>query len=68
MASDPATGLERGDSSYDFGTHLQQQLGVTRLELGECLTQYRPARRYPILLESVAVTRSDSAPFGLAAE
>jgi hypothetical protein len=42
-----------GDDS-DFAAHLQRRFGVTTYELGECLTQYRPSRAYPIVVSSEA--------------
>jgi hypothetical protein len=35
----------------DFGSHLQRCFGITSLELGECLTRYRPSRAYAIAVE-----------------
>jgi hypothetical protein len=43
-----------GADDSDFAAHLQRRFGVTSHELGECLTQYRPSRPYPILLSSEA--------------
>ncbi|MDQ2645444.1 MAG: hypothetical protein M3020_16620 [Myxococcota bacterium] len=40
------------DSIGDFTAHLQRRFGITRVELGECLTHYRPARTYSIVLGS----------------
>jgi hypothetical protein len=38
------------DSLGDFVAHLQERFGISRVELGECLTSYRPARAYSIVL------------------
>jgi hypothetical protein len=40
------------DPASDFGAHLQKRLGISRQELGECLTRYEPSRPYPINLGS----------------
>lgn len=38
------------DSIGDFVAHIQERFGISRVELGECLTSYRPARAYSIVL------------------
>jgi len=52
----PADSMETShdDSTGDFGAHLQRRFGISRVELGECLTRYRPARAYAILVEDDA--------------
>lgn len=47
------------DSIGDFTAHLQRRFGISRVELGECLTQYRPARAYSIVLGSDVPPQSE---------
>jgi hypothetical protein len=69
MAYDSMTGPDSSDSPSDFAAHLQRRLGISRLELGECLTQYKPARSYDIVFGSNdRVGSSLLSGFGLAAE
>lgn len=49
------------DSTGDFIAHLQERFGITRVELGECLTRYRPARSYSIVLGTESGQAPDSA-------
>jgi hypothetical protein len=69
MAHDSMTGSDSYDPCSDFAAHLQRRLGISRLELGECLTQYKPARSYDIVFGSNERAQGDLASgCGLAAE
>jgi hypothetical protein len=67
MAQHSITGSDANESLSDFAAHLQQRLGVSRLELGECLTEYRPARSYSIVFGPTETARGESG-FGFGAE
>ena len=68
MAHDSMTGTDAIDSTADFAAHLQRRLGISRLELGECLTHYRPARSYQIVLGAEPSGREGGSGLGFAAE
>lgn len=68
MGHHSRTGTDANESLSDFAAHLQQRLGVSRLELGECLTQYRPARSYSIVFGPTESSSGETSGFGLGAE
>lgn len=53
--------MSHDDSIGDFSAHLQRRFGITRVELGECLTHYRPSRSYSIVLGSDAPAQAEPA-------